>query len=229
MADIDGFKIKITEKNHLNPLDDHLRSSLVINSYEYGQLPSLVLGEKGKKRFEGLFSSNQEFKPGRRTLCAPSKGDELKRGKRYIPPKQYNNDEAFFFKNSSCPKRSETTDLPVVGWTRKRSILIDNEGAEYSVGDSMGRKQSVQSMSNSASHSTLRRVEHQPQFYAEGGLIVGSTIKSKHSLVDSSSAPKLKPVFRSRVDNLEREEILALTVRLDFTVFTCVFSFILLF
>jgi len=225
MADLNGFKIKFAERSHNTPLNnDHLHSSIVTNSLEYCQLPSLVLTEKGKKRFESSYSFSQEFKPGRRSLTPPSRPEEAKHGKRYIPPMQHENDESAFFRSASFVKpikRSDSTDLPAVGWTRKKMLTEDGnalsskESSEYNIESLMTRKHSVESLNKLGGDTRITKVEHQPKFYAEGGLIVGSTIKGKKSglsqhPVSESTATLRKSAPKSSHD-ADKAEVLSLT------------------
>jgi hypothetical protein len=220
--ELNGFKVKFAEKSHVTPPDDHLRSSVVVNSTNYVQLPSLILGEKGKKRFELQYSNVGEFKPGRRTLSPPSRPDDPKRGKRYIAPRQYENLETSFSRGSfagMATKRSDSTDLPVVGWTRKMMVGSDGEllsskvSEEYSIEKIMNRKQST---SNLSSSSMIKNVEHQPNFFAEGGLIPGSTMRQRGNAPANSSghleSSTLSAVKRNPGIDKDKEEVLALTV-----------------
>lgn len=231
IMELNGFKVKFAEKSHVPSPDDHLRSSVVVNSMNYAQLPSLVLGEKGKKRFEWQYSTVAEFKPGRRTLSPPSRPGDSKRGKRYIAPRQYDNPESSFSCSSSTSmstKRSESTDLPAVGWTRKTMVGSDGKllsskvSEEYNIETVMNRKQSISNLS--ASSSALKNVEHQPSFFADGGLIPGSTNRQRKTLTGNNSTGQMEKTTTSSTSsfiklssaiNKDKEEVLALTVSIS--------------
>jgi hypothetical protein len=260
LSELDGFKMKFKQKSHhplCAPQNDHLYGSRMIHVPAVDYDSSIVVGDRGRKRFEPRHSHAEEEKPHKRPISRPICKEEVHRGKRYIPlPKAQ--DEHLSSKKllpTLSMKRSDTTDNLSLNWKSRGKVVDPETGVSakfkeseiYNLEATMNRKQRVSTDDlqhrNYIPEATpgdkpLKRADHTPGYYAEGGLIPGSTIQEKKStnpmankstLQMSKSSKKLEPTYEIMQQKLqmqyERSQVESLTVR-PFCIF---FSFLFLF
>ncbi len=244
---IPGFKVKFAEKKHdplALPVHDHMSASIVVNAMHILEEPSIVIGEKGRRRFEPMYSTVMDSKGGKRHITPPKRSNTPPRGKRYIPHHQSSGEINMQSKKhlfDASMKRSDTTDLPKVGWNTKGRVTDDSgvPAAEkvsqvYDVERIMNRKQRIVTDLDKrngipAARSgdlSFKASEQAPGFYAKGGLIPGSTTTLKPSAKptmkknENSSAQtatkKLEATFGKMKARLEHDydvsQVKALTV-----------------
>lgn len=198
---IPGFKLKFAEKKHDPSLtvNDHMRASMVVNAMHILEEPSIILGEKGRRRFSPMYSTVEEFKGGKRHITPPKRTNSPPRGKRYIPHHQSSGEINMQSKKhlfASSMKRSDTTDMPKVGWNTKGRVMDETgtpaalkQSQIYNVESTMNRKQRILSEVDKRNGIPAARSgdlpfkssEHEAGFFETGGLIPGSTNTLKPS------------------------------------------------
>lgn len=202
MSDNRGFKRSYSQKLHnpiFAPVSDNLKGSYVLPSTE--SKSSLVRGENGRRKFDPVYSSSEEFKPSCRIIDRQLYSDDIElKGKRLIQREAYCQKEIELPNKrhllEASQRRSETTKYPSVIWeTRKQVYMPDGAHAshrdpnEFQIETLMNRKQRILSdieQRNYIPTATLgdksyAQADREPGFYAKGGLIVGSTIVLKKS------------------------------------------------
>lgn len=220
-ADLDGFKAHFNERDHYPkcmPEADHMLGGLLIRPERTfdDSRRSLVLGDKGKKRFDTLYS-NVDEKPAGKKMVPHSEHDNHKdSGKKLIPVMLHCQTELSLqtrkkLKEASM-RRSESGMLPSLDWTKKR-VITDEHGIPsalkqsdlVSLEASMNRKQRVDTIMQKrnllpiATHgdNPYHRADQHPDYYKEGGLISGSTNilhkSGKPSFRKSESGTSLMP------------------------------------
>ena len=250
IAELEGFKLTFKQRSHsplCMPNYNHLSASRVIHDVEES---SIVLNDRGKKRFEPKYSMPQEFRKTKRSISPPIRSNDVPRGKRYIPHPQSSDSDNSSSKKmlfASSSKRSESSDLPSISWKRRGKVFDesgvpakDKESTIYNLEVTMNRKQRVTTSldrRNGIEEATpgdkpMRKVEHAPGYYAEGGLIPGSTIKERTSTnplagkskVQMTSSGKLEATYGAMQKRLQyeydRSQVESLTVS-----FYCLDSF----
>lgn len=243
IQDLEGFKLKFKQRSHsplCMPKYEHLSASRIIHAPSEN---SIVLGDNGKKRFDPQYSLPQEYRPAKRAITPPSRNNDVPRGKRYIPHPQsvedHSSSKKMLFASSS--RRSETSSLPSVDWKRRGQVfdehgvpVKDKESNNYNLEVTMNRKQRVAGeldKRNGIPEATpgdkpLKKAEHTPGYYAEGGLIPGSTIQNRKttnplagkSNVQMTSTGKLEATYgalqKKLAHDYDRSQVEALTVRI---------------
>jgi hypothetical protein len=221
-SEIAGFKLKFAERNH-NPECVPRVGALqggIVNSWIPADT-SIILGEKGKRNFEPRYCAeeqpivrkylprkeygSEEVTRGKRCIAAPSKGSiELSHNERVHYP------EAF------------GTPGDAVGFGRRKSVLQVTEKKTHDVETTMNRKQRVPDETarrNGLGVATpgdkpFRQAEHEPDFYAKGGIIPGSTNTLKKSAkpelkkrddVTKTGGKKLEATYGKLVERLAKE------------------------
>lgn len=243
IGELEGFKLKFKQRSHsplCMPNYDHLSASRIIHAPSEN---SIILGERGRKRFDAQYSMPEEYRAAKRAITPPSRNNDPPRGKRYIPHPSTSTEDL----NSSSKKilfaassrRSETTGLPSVNWKRKGQVFDETgvsakekESGIYNLEATMNRKQRVAGelgQRNGIPEATpgdkpMKRVEAQPGYFAEGGLIPGSTIQNKKttnplagkSKVQMTSTGKLEATYGALQKKLayeyDRTQVQSLTV-----------------
>lgn len=242
MTDIEGFKLKFTQRDHHpsgEPKFSHLLGPKAINEDRWEISDNLIPHDRGKKRFPPLYSSSELGPRGKRHIPPPpGKGEIVTRGKRCIHPLNNSNSEISFQTKKpdldSSMKRSESCLLPAIGWTTKKAVDQDQEPKSYNIESTMNRKQRIKTdldKRNDIPVSTLgdksyKEADMETGFYAQGGIIPGSTIVERKSAKptlrkseDSTSTikpKKLEATYAKLQARLEYEyelnQVLALTV-----------------
>lgn len=161
----------------------------------------------GRKTFEASYSLCEEFRPGCRLVPHRLTGageEDVARGRRYIQVATGGKEEVPKGKlvSNKSQIRSDTTDLPIIGWTRKHNVKQDDgvpahlrQSSEYDMEGYMNRKQRVTSVVQQRNgipvavpgDRPFKDVTHEPGYCAKGGLIPGSSIQMRKSA---------KPVFK---------------------------------
>ncbi len=211
---MEHFKVTFAEKNHHPlgaPTTDQLRASIIHTNTNCRSSSSIVLGENGKKRYDQPYSDYEKFVPSMKIVDRSNRTTEPRDvGKRtlrpspsvdYIVPEKRHSSEALRKSNSSM--------LPVVNWTTKRTVLMNNgepasryESTLISLEHTMNQKQRIENELHSRNiyipaatlgDKAYRAADREPGFYAKGGLVCGSTIATKKSG---------KPTLRKSEDTL---------------------------
>lgn len=241
-----GFKTHFAQRNH-HPLKEpkflHLQASLVLKESARPQT-SIVLGESGRRNFAPRYATTEDFQPAKRQLFHPSHHDERPQGKRYIPHPsseglELSHNERVHFDID----RSLELDngLPTSNWRRKKTVLTPTgtpasrrEAEGYKLEASMNRKQRVGSQALKRNNiptatngdNSYKEADHEPGFYAKGGLVVGSTnilkksakptIKRKDDALTESTGRKLEASYAKLQQRLaadyDHAQVLSLTV-----------------
>ena len=195
---MDHFKKHYSQKNH-NPVcapEEQLQASILTNNNSFSS--SIVVGDNGKKRFPETFSDTEKFIPGMRLLPHKMHSETMEeRGKRPIVP--LNSETKVDYKKRSSSeslRRSDSADLPVIHWTRKRTVMLENGEPAYNyqsrvekLEDTMNQKQRIRSElqrrnfipTATAGDKSYYEADREPGFYAKGGIIPGSTIQLRKS------------------------------------------------
>lgn len=205
---IPGFKVKFAEKKHdpaALPTYDHMSASIVVNAMHILEEPSIVIGEKGRRRFPPMYSTVQESKGGKRHITPPKRSNTPPRGKRYIPHHQSSGEINMQSKKhlfDASMKRSDSTDLPKVGWTKKGRVMDETgvpagqkESEVYQLESTMNRKQRIVAdidkrngiPTAKSGDLPFRASEQASGFFESGGLIPGST-----NVLRQSAKPTMK-------------------------------------
>lgn len=232
--DLEGFKVKFAQRCHspaAAPKFDHLNASRVVLAPDDIGESSIILGERGRKRFPPQHCIPSEHKAGKRHITPPKANNEVSRGKRYIPLKQRDDsEEAFSSKKqllAASTKRSESSNLPSVNWKTKSMVKLEDgtpagnkESEIYNLETNMNQKQRVSEdgrrnliPSASAGDKAFKLAEYEPGFYEKGGLIPGSTNTLKQSakptlkktLETSDGGKKLEATYGAMKKKLEFE------------------------
>jgi hypothetical protein len=243
ISELEGFKVSFRQRSHsplCMPKYDHLSASRILHAPEQN---SIVLGEGGRRKFEPRHSLAQEYRPAKRPLTPPKRNNSPPHGKRYIPVKDHSEDDHTSSKKmfaAFAMKKSESTDLPAIGWKKRGQVfdadgkpVKDKESQPYNLEATMNRKQRVSGeLENrnfipaaTAGDKPLRRAEETPGYYADGGLIPGSTIQERKttnplankSTVQFTSSKKLEATYGTMQKRLQaeydRRQVESLTVR----------------
>ena len=186
---------------------------------------SLVTGGWARRHFEAPRSSTETFRPIIRPVPPPRSEDRPpKPAKKAIPSRNKGNSEEF----TAAEKRhvlpsmeSPQTKFPSSNWKTRR-VVLDESGqsrrmcrsGELDLSARMSRKQRVQALMN----GSRLRAEYSKDFFKEGGLIPGSTIRiGKNSvprevdILESAKASVAAKLRRDRDRARERD------IRLDRT------------
>lgn len=132
MEGIDNFKVHFTQRNH-HPLAapdfDHLHGGYVVIPTPFSET-ALIIGDRGKKRFEAPVSKPYEHRLSKRLLPHPEPKDYNNRGLKLIPAMKSSASEAAIpgkrhIKEGSM-RRSESSELPVINWTRKGRVFTED-------------------------------------------------------------------------------------------------------
>eukprot|EP01038_Epipyxis_sp_PR26KG_P012213 gene12213-16362_t len=229
------LKSKISQKNH-NPdfkpsfsqiIDGGLVNPNLIRS------DSIILDDRGKKRFSPNYSKPEEFKSSCKIFDPIERSSEISvRGKKSGYMQQQS---AELIRKTSrhfpieSQRQSNTAFLPIVGWKKKKVVMMENgqpssslKSSEHYIESTMNRKQRILdslSQRNSipiAHHGDkpFREVQHSSGYYAEGGLITGSTISIKKSgkptlrkSADQTSNIVSKPLEANFKKKMEEKEL----------------------
>jgi hypothetical protein len=199
--EIPGFKVHFAQKQH-NPIGyipDHLCAAKVREPYT-GSEDTFVAGDRGRKRFESLLSDEEQYVIGRRTLTPP-RGREtylMKTGKRFMPIATRGGEMSNQQRRHLEPLQAAMpygSGLPSVNWVRKKGILLNASTCELNLEVSMNRRKRLEttlerrnmiSEASSGDHS-YKAADRQPGFFAQGGLVVGST-----NVLRASAKPSLR-------------------------------------
>lgn len=196
---VDHFKKHYSQKDHhplCAPSEEQLHASLLKNNSSFSC--SIVVGDNGKKRFPETFSDTEQFVPGMRLIPHKMHSETMEeRGKRPIIP--LNSETKVDYKkrgSTESLRRSDTTDMPIINWTRKRTVRLENGEPAYNfqsrvekLEDTMQQKQRIGSElqrrnfipSATAGDKSYYDADREPGFYAKGGIIPGSTIQLRKS------------------------------------------------
>jgi hypothetical protein len=197
---IPGFKATLPEKRHpSNTHDDHMRASMVVNSVNVWDEPSIVVGEGSRRRFTATYSVAQEYEQGKRHISPPKRSNSPPRGKRYIPAAKGSGEELGLLCAvkrripDASMKRSESTELQ---WSKKGRVTGENgisaalkESGELNIETTMNRKQRVIADIDRRNgipiarpgDNPFKKVDHETGYFEKGGLIPGSTNTLKPS------------------------------------------------
>lgn len=244
---IEGFKVRFAQRDH-NPAcltEDHLLATVVQpGRADFGRELTFVAGDRGRKRFEPRYSNAEEPLGGKKIVPPPYSGEQGHRGKRVIHlPASTSEVHLAQRKHLEplIPAQPNARGLPSTDWTRKKVVLGESgkvagaagEAQAYNLEASMNRKQRVGGTLErrnmipeaSAGDHGYKSADRQPGFYAEGGLVAGSTNilrpSAKPTLRKAEGAPgsqkPLEATYAKLQQRLERESdlasVLALTVR----------------
>ncbi|RYH32243.1 hypothetical protein EON65_00920 [archaeon] len=215
--DINGFKVSFAQRCHSPPgaISDHLHGTRMVQQAPHeDNFATFVAGDRGRKRFESKYSSEEGYRQGKKTVTPPRRQEgEKKEGKRFIPhpttgqeitSKQRKHLEPL------QPALANARGLPAANWMRKK-IVTSEDGTPVSIREpkmydlevSMNRKQRVSSPLDqrnlipaaSAGDKSYKEADREPGFYAQGGLVVGSTNTLK---------PSAKPTLRKSEDTANK-------------------------
>jgi hypothetical protein len=244
IAELEGFKLTFRQKSHhplSMPQHEHLSASRVVFA-PVGE--SIVLGDRGKKRFEPRYCPPEQIiikKP----ISPPKRNNTPPRGKRCILVEtNLQQDEQTHSKKifaEMSQKRSDSTPNLAVGWKSRGKVCDENgkpakdkESGIYNLEASMNRKQRVSAgdlkSRNYIPEATpgdkpLKKAEHTPGYYAEGGLIAGSTIQERKTInslanksnVEITNSKKLEATYGTMQKRLafeyDQKQVESLTVR----------------
>lgn len=160
---------------------------------------SIVLGE-GRRRIIGpKVYGHEEEKPAKRLVSAPNRPDEKNVGKRSVAaPDRGQGEEIKHAERVHFEEKHGTTNegLPTLNWTRKKTVRMPNgipaarkEPSPYNLEATMNRKQRVKTELDARNQIPVaskgdkhyKDADREPEFYAQGGLVVGSTMTIKES------------------------------------------------
>lgn len=194
-TDIAGFKLKFAERSHhpdFAPRQDLLKGAVV--SSHVPPDTSIILGERGKKNFDTKYCAEQQ-PVAKNLLPRRANGiEEVNRGKRVIHLPAGGGVELSHAERVHYPEfRSSVGDS--VNFARKKSVLQVTEKKMHNIETTMNQKQRV--VDETARRNGLgvatpgdnpfKQADHEPGFYAKGGIIAGST-----NTVRKSAKPELK-------------------------------------
>ena len=221
-TDIAGFKLKFAERSHQPaclPDRSHLQGA-VISSWVPPDT-SIILGERGKKNFEARYCA--EDQPIiRKPLYRREHGvEEVKRGKRCIQPTTVGQLELSHNERVHYPEPRSTVGNSL-SFTRKKSVLQPAEQKMHDLEKTMNRKQRVPDETarrNGIDTATpgdksFKQADREPDFYAKGGIITGSTNTLRKSAkpelkkrddVTKTSGKKLEATYGKLVERLARD------------------------
>jgi len=202
MIEDEHKKVHISQKNHAPeylPKFDRLKASILSNVI----LPdnTILLDDNGKKRFDAKYSETEAFRSSckmipHREIC----GEYEYGGKKYIAGhpncvKEIENQKRRYLE-SEATRRSETSQLPSVNWTKKKMVVSEDgvpayrkESSLFNLETFMNQKQRIHSEyerrngigTSTPGDKSYYTADREPGFYASGGLVVGSTIATKKS------------------------------------------------
>lgn len=204
------LKVKFAQKCH-SPVflkEEHLKGGVLIRG-DGSRESSIVLGEGGRRIIGPQVRPQQEPKAAKKLVPAPQRSEEPKVGKRIIPaPDRGQGEEIKHAERIHFEEKHGTTieGIPTLNWTRKKTVRMPNgipaarkEPDSYNLEASMNRKQRVrteldarnQIPAASKGDKFYKQADREPEFYAKGGLVVGSTMTLKESA---------KPTLRKKED-----------------------------
>lgn len=233
-TDIAGFKLKFAERSHQPeclPRVDLLKGAVV--SSHVAPDTSIILGERGKKNFDTRYSTEQQ--PAYKKLLPRKEyGEEaVSRGKRCIQGPGGNGVELAHNERVHYPEQRSGVSDPV-NFARKKSVLQVTEKKIHNLEKSMNQKQRVPDETAKRNgipvatpgDNSFRQADHEPGFYAKGGIIPGSTIVLRKSAKpelkkreDGTQKPgkKLEATYGKMVERLAKDydvmQVRTLTVR----------------
>lgn len=198
---MEHFKVTFAEKNHHPlgaPMTDQLRASVIHDNVHCRSSSSIVLGENGKRRFDQPYSDYERFVPSMKIVDRSNRTTEPREvGKRSLRPSASTEHIVPEKRHSSeALRKSNSSMLPVIHWTTKRTVKMDNgepasryESSLISLEHTMNQKQRIQNELHSRNYipvatsgdKAYRAADREPGFYAKGGLVCGSTIAIKKS------------------------------------------------
>jgi hypothetical protein len=259
-SDLDGFKVRFAQRAHSpvhKPIEDHLHGGTVLWEPQLTHSASIVLGEGAKRFYDPRYCYPDMTRKGKKYLPAPEPPEGRNSGKKLISVLEYSSSEISLptkKKNKDAAmKRSESTDLPSIGWTKKKPVLTEDgisaalkESEIYNLEASMNRKQRVQNILNQRNlipsatpgDNAYQQADREPGFFTKGGLIPGSTNilhksgkpslrKSEDLNNTNGSGKKLEFTYAKMKSELEKQydvnQVLALTVSLLTTTY-CTYS-----
>lgn len=238
---IEGFKVRFAERNHYpvaKPHYEHLHGSVIV--HEPVEENSIVLGDKGKKRFDPMLSKSKEYKPHKRPITPPIRLNTPPHGKRCIQVKQSSGEGSDMQSKRHLLPAARKSDYDV-SWSKKGKVLGPDgksvairEPENYNLETTMNRKQRLISELdrrngiNTANPGDLpfKSSEQAPDFYKEGGIIPGSSIQMRNTTkpvpkknendAAQTSNKKLEATFGKMKARLDRDydvsQVHALTV-----------------
>ena len=253
---IAGFKVRFAERSHsptFKPHFEHLHGSVITNTNEISEDTSIILGDRGKKRFPPMASQTKDYKPHKKPIGPPHRINSPPRGKRCIQVKHNSEEIEMQSKRHLLPAvRKSDYD---VAWSKKGKVLGPDgkpvsmrEPENYNLETTMNRKQRLIGEldrrngigTSNPGDLPFKTSEHAPDFFKEGGIIPGSTIQMRQSTkpvpkknendAAQTSNKKLEATYGKMKARLERDydiaQVNSLTVSfLQFICFTVFLTF----
>lgn len=241
---VDNYKVAYNERRHVPPLypDSHLKEGSGVNLNPH-LAPVLhdgcvVEGDKGRKHYAPGYSKVAEWKQSMRINKGRREygSEAVERGKKFISapatgasqqwPKQRRHDE------EQARRRGVPQPGLSVNFKSLKHFPPRGEPAQYDMESYMNRKQrpgkSIETMRNGIpvavpGDRAFKKVEHEPGYYAKGGLIPGSSIQLRKSakpirasgLATSNSNGEEKLSYREKIrlqeEQAERMQVYILT------------------
>mmetsp|Transcript_38749 Transcript_38749/g.77172 ORF Transcript_38749/g.77172 Transcript_38749/m.77172 type:complete len:267 (+) Transcript_38749:68-868(+) len=194
-SEIEGFKLKFAERSHHPAFlpGKNLLHGGIVNSWVPPDT-SIILGEKGKKNFEPRYCPEEQIVIKKQLPRRDHGDEEVKRGKRCVAAPAVSQLELAHNERVHYPEPHSTVG-DSVGFARKKSVLRVTEPKMYNLEATMNRKQRVPDETakrNGIAAATpgdksFKQADREPEFYAKGGIIPGSTITLRQS-----AKPELK-------------------------------------
>lgn len=233
-SDIAGFKLKFTERNHQPECAPRLAllHGAVVNQWVQPDT-SIILGERGKKNFEPRYCAEEQIVIKKQLPRREHGDEEVKRGKRCIAAPSKGSIELAHNERVHYPEPRSEVGQPL-DFSRKKSVLQVTEPKMHNIESTMNRKQRVvteEQRRNGIDAATpgdksFKEADREPDFYAKGGIITGSTntlrksgkpeLKKKDEV--SKPGKKLEATYGKLVERLAREydvnQVRTLTVRI---------------
>mmetsp|Transcript_23343 Transcript_23343/g.38897 ORF Transcript_23343/g.38897 Transcript_23343/m.38897 type:complete len:269 (+) Transcript_23343:73-879(+) len=224
-SDITGFKLRFTERDHrptAMPSAPLLHGGIIDSSVPPDT--SIILGERGRKNFDPKYCAPSDWRAAKRQLPHKTNSDLEQKpgGKRLIPHPTKDNFELVPTGKAHFPTPRSDVERRNPNFSRKKSVLQPTEPSEYNLEVSMNRKQRIQEerqkrndiAAATPGDKSYKNADREPGFYAEGGLVTGSTIALKKSgkptlqkREDIRTGPpkKLEATYGKLMERLARE------------------------
>lgn len=204
---IDNFKVCYNERRHNNNISistslESCSAPKVIPEFAAKEYPgSCVIGDKGRLHYDPMYSKAQEWKCSMKQspLSRAYGQDIVERGKKPIRapqgpqgsefPNQRKHHIPLPDGTESSSRRGQNVNGLCVGFTSMKHFAPRDEAPQYDMESYMNKKQRVTTIERMRNgipvvvpgDRAFKKVEHEPGYYAKGGLIPGSSIQLRKS------------------------------------------------
>ena len=195
---LENNKVVFNQRRHVRPeIDSHLLAvaAPLLNPRMVEPDKGLVSNDNGRGHYEPWYSESPEFRSGMRLVpCKQYSVEHVERGKKSIRPavngKTQEWTEQRRHNMEEYTRRSEACGELCIGFTKLRKFQPRGEAPQFDMEGAMNRKQrsgrSIEIMRNGIpvaveGDKAFKDADREPGFYAQGGIIPGSTIQLRKS------------------------------------------------